>query len=356
MQNKTLQMKRALRTALLVLLLSVVGMGKGYAYDFVNNGIYYNITNSSEPRTVEVTYRNENYNCYSGEIEIPSTVSHNGNTYTVTRIGNKAFYSFNYHELTSIILPNSIVEIGELAFFGCDRITSMLIPNSVTIIEGGAFTDCHGLTSITIPESIETIGRLAFQFCTNLTTVNFNATNCTNVSVYTDGNGIFHYCTSFTTLNIGENVQIIPNKAFIGCTALATVNFNAVNCVVGTTAFEGCTNLTTLIYGDGVQYVDDASFIGLHNLRNISIPSSVTSVSIMGIHHAGFYETGWFNSQPNGVLYLDGWCLGYKEEPSTGLLEIRNGTKGICNSAFMALGFESIILPASLLYIGYNSF
>lgn len=364
MRTKSLQRKRAMRTALLVLLLSAVGMGKGYAYDFEVDGVYYNITSSSNPRTVEVTYRNENYNCYSGEIEIPSTITHNGNTYTVTRIGNKAFYSFNYHEITSIILPNSIIEIGGYAFDGCDRITSMLIPNSVTIIEGGAFTCCYGLTSITIPESVETIGGVAFQFCDHLETINYNAINCTTIGAYNSFQSLpaFAGCTAVTILNIGEDVQKIPSKAFNGCTALATVNFNAINCTVDG-CFNDCTNLSTLNYCDGVEHIDAKNIIGFQNLTTISIPNSVKSIDFINVAYGHaipdngcFYGTGWFDNQPNGVLYLDGWCLGYKGNPPIGNLTIQDGTKGICNHAFRNTEIGAIIIPFSLNYLGIASF
>lgn len=347
-----------MRTVLLILLLGAAGIGKGYAYDFVVNGIYYNVTNSSEPRTVEVTYRNENYNCYSGEIEIPSTVTHNGNTYLVTRIGNKAFYSFNYHEITSIILPNSIMEIGGYAFDGCDRITSMVIPNSVTIIEGGAFTCCYGLTSITIPESVETIGGVAFQFCDHLEIVNYNALNCTSMGTYNNLQSLpaFEGCTAVTTLNIGENVQNIPNNAFKGCTALTTVNFNAINCTAARSAFDGCTNLSTINYGNRVEHID-ARINGCSNLSSFNIPNSVTSIrSDFGQVFPG---SNWFNSQLDGILYHDGWCLGYKMngEWPIGKLVLQNGTKGICDGAFEYCAMlDTVILPNSISYIGKEAF
>ena len=72
-------------TALLLLLCSVAAN----AYDFEVDGIYYNITDESN-KTVAVTcsdYSGE----YRGEIVIPESVVYNGNTYSVTSIGNYAF-------------------------------------------------------------------------------------------------------------------------------------------------------------------------------------------------------------------------------------------------------------------------
>ena len=94
-------------TALLLLCSVVVS-----AHDFEVGGIYYNITNASN-KTVEVTFRGNNYyiyvNEYTGSITIPSTVTYGDTTYGVTSIGNYAFESCP--GLTSIEIPNSVTSI-----------------------------------------------------------------------------------------------------------------------------------------------------------------------------------------------------------------------------------------------------
>lgn len=50
--------------------------------------------------------------------------------------------------LISIIIPNSITSIGDMAFFDYSNLTSITIPNSVTSIENSAFYGCSGLTEI----------------------------------------------------------------------------------------------------------------------------------------------------------------------------------------------------------------
>ena len=85
-----------------------------YAYDFKVDGIYYNQTSIN---TVEVTYKDTNYNSYSGEVIIPSTVFYSNRTYTVTTIGDSAFYDCN--GVKAVTIPESMTSIGEGAFFGC---------------------------------------------------------------------------------------------------------------------------------------------------------------------------------------------------------------------------------------------
>ena len=125
------------------------------------NGIYYNL--STNTNTAEVTHHPYDLGYYSGDIVIPETVNYEGISYSVTSIGDWAFYGC--YELTSITIPNSVTSIGYRAFYGCSSLTSITIPNSVTSIGNGAFYGCSDLTSITIPNSVTFIGEGAFYNC-----------------------------------------------------------------------------------------------------------------------------------------------------------------------------------------------
>lgn len=54
----------------------------GYAYDFESEGMYFNIISASD-RTVSLTYKDENYNTYSGDVVIPGSVIYNDMEFTV---------------------------------------------------------------------------------------------------------------------------------------------------------------------------------------------------------------------------------------------------------------------------------
>ena len=82
---------------------------------------------------------------------------------TIIKIGDWAFYMCK--DLTDVIIPNSVISIGDHAFHGCIDITEIAIPNSVTSIGNGAFMSCSNLTNVIIPSSVISIGKGAFLGC-----------------------------------------------------------------------------------------------------------------------------------------------------------------------------------------------
>ena len=116
------------------------------------DGIWYNIVSKAEG--AEVIKNPNGY--YSGDIVIPPSVIHDGQTYSVTSIGESAFWYCQ--GLSSVTIPNSVTSIREGAFRYCGGLTSITIPNSVTSIGERAFRDCSGLTSLAVPKGGTSIG------------------------------------------------------------------------------------------------------------------------------------------------------------------------------------------------------
>ena len=160
-------MKQINLTVLLTVLMSMVGT-KASAYDIeVENAdgvtIYYNFINGHSE--LEVTNRGSNsWNAdYADEVVIPESVTHDGNIYSVTAIGDATFQ--NCYLLTSVGIPNSVTSIGDEAFADCWNLTSVNIPNGITAIGEKTFNGCSSLTSVDIPNSVTSIGNYAFYNC-----------------------------------------------------------------------------------------------------------------------------------------------------------------------------------------------
>ena len=117
-----------------------------YAHDFEVNSIYYNITNN-ETKQVAVSYRGSSYdfysNEYSGTVNIPSSVTYKGTTYSVTSIGNSAFYDCS--GLTSVTVDN-----GNTKYDSRDNCNAIIETKSNKLISG-----CNNST---IPNSVTSIG------------------------------------------------------------------------------------------------------------------------------------------------------------------------------------------------------
>ena len=112
------------------------------AHDFEIDGIYYKILNRQE-QTIVVTYQGysyDSYNEYIGTVTIPSSVTYDGTTYSVTGIGTNAFKGSK--DLTKVYIPGTIRNIGYSAFMNCTSLVDVNIENGLKTIDSQAFKGC----------------------------------------------------------------------------------------------------------------------------------------------------------------------------------------------------------------------
>ena len=121
MKTNTFHAKKVL-VALFAILLPLVASAEKVEID----GIWYNLV--SKAKQAEVTFKGDSYNSYkeySGSITIPATVTYDGVAYSVTSIGEAAFYGCS---LTAITIPEGVTSIGDEAFCICESLTSITLP------------------------------------------------------------------------------------------------------------------------------------------------------------------------------------------------------------------------------------
>lgn len=217
---------------ILMVLVAIMAMWQSaLAYDFsvvVSSGqrLYFNIIGENAVEVINPTYPTKP----TGDLVIPSSVTHGGNTYTVTRIGDYAFR--NCDGLTSVVIPNTVTYIEGGAFWYCRGLTSVTIGNSVTTMENYAFGSCSSLTSVTIPASVSTIQYAVFHECSGLTSVYYTGTiaQWCGINISEDANPlryahVFYYGggTLLTDLVIPEEVTEIKQYVFDGCTSITSI-------------------------------------------------------------------------------------------------------------------------------------
>ena len=329
---------------LLVLLISLLSVNaSAHDIEVANTDgkiIYYRYINNNTE--LEVSYRGNSYNSYSGEysgnVVIPESVTYNGKTYSVTSIGSSAFrdcsglksvnisdlaawcnISFgsdyanplyyahhlflNGEEIKDLVIPNSVTSIGDDTFYGCSGLTSVTIPNSVTSIGERAFRDCSGLTSVTIPNSVTSIGEYAFYNCSGLKSVNISdlAAWC-NIS-FSNYHANPLYYAHHLFLN-GEEIKylVIPNSvtsikwAFFYCSGLTSVTIPNSVTSIGGDAFYGCSGLTSVTIPNSVTSIGARAFYGCSVLT--SVISEITEPFNCGTN--AFPD----NACRNGTLYV----------------------------------------------------
>jgi len=273
-------MKQFKLTFVLTMLMSMVGLQAFAAWDtstkiIVNDLYYYLDKDNSQAQVTFIPWGK-----YTGDIVIPSSITYNAKTYSVTSIGYSAFK--NCSGLTSITIPNSVTSIGEQAFAHCSGLTSVTIGNSVKSIGEDAFYNCSGLTSITIPNSVTSIYQHAFYGCSGLTSIVVESGN-TKYDSRENCNAIIY--TSSNTLVAGCKNTVIPNSvtsigyyAFQGCSSLTSITIPNSVTSIGERAFEDCTGLTSVTIPNSVTSIGNCAFQGCSGLTSITIPNSVTSI------------------------------------------------------------------------------
>ena len=309
-------MKQKLFSFFLTLLSSVSAI---YASNTKVDGIWYDFDSST--KTASVTYRGSSYSSYEGEysglVIIPETVTYNGTTYSVTRIGGNAFQ--NCSSLTSVGIGNSVTSIEWEAFSGCSSLTSVTIPtNSVTDIGRYAFQGCSSLTSVNIPESVTSIGDDAFYGCYSLPVednlryadtylveaVDKTLSTCSiKEGTKWIGSRAFENCSSLTSVTIPESVTSIGDDAFYSCTSLTSVTIPNSVTSIGYNAFQGCSSLTSVTIPNSVTYIGYEAFEGCSSLTSVTIPNSVTYIGSYAFYGCSSLTSVTINS--NAIVSKD---------------------------------------------------
>ena len=182
----------------------------------------------------------------------------------VKKIGYMAFSVFE--NLEEVILPESIEEIGGIAFLGCDSLKEIDFVNTKKIGDS-AFENCQNLERI-VADKVEELGKRVFASCRKLTDISLP-------KVTVIGAGTFSGCKSLYRF-IAPEAKSVPNSAFIGCVKLANLSMLSV-LEVGSAAFCDCENLQA-VYFPKVKTIGELAFGECPKLERVAVGNDLEFV------------------------------------------------------------------------------
>ena len=294
---------------------------------------------------------------------------------SVTNIGDYAFW--NCRSLTDIVIPDGVTSIGKCAFEGCSALSSVVIPDSVSCIGFGAFENCSSLHSVVIPDSVTSIGESAFYDCESLSSLVIPD------SVASIGDNAFSGCSSLSSVVIPESVVnlngnpfcrwdgelkclspyfIYDNKVLFDKDKSKIIAFRDKNTTsyvipdsvthIGESAFRHCSSLSSLVLPDSVTSIGDRAFEDCSSLKSLVLPDSVTSIG-----DNAFSDCSSLSSLvlPDGVTSIGDRAFYYCS--SLRSIVIPNSVTSIGDNAFCGCSsLSSAVIPNSVTSIGFGAF
>ena len=255
--------------------------------------------------------------------------------------------SNNLEELyiREIVVEEGITTVGAFAFKDCQWVEKATLPNSLVEIHDLAFDFCLNLKEIVLPENLTMIGACAFQCCESLAQINIPA------SVVEIFDYAFVSCGQLTGIWVDENNANYSSDAYG-----VLFNKDKTQLLMAPGALSG-----TYSVAEGVQDIWSNAFVTCYNLEEVVIPASVTSLSSGAFSYCKVTvseDNTAYASDENGVLFNKKMTrLIYAPGSLEGAYSIPEGVVSIGNEAFNGCeGLTNVIIPNSVTTIGNYAF
>ena len=323
------------------------------------------------------------YDGAGGDVVVPAEID----GFTVDVIGINVFKG---DTITSLTLPETVLELRSNAVSSCEKLTSVTLPQSLVVINRMNFFSCNALSEVTIPASVRYIGDTSFRFCDALRKITFEGVcpaidmDCFSVLpddavAYVPDDQLEAYTAAFenagSTVSVqpsGKNAVLVENNGYVEdefdfdastgtitsyngyATYLAipeTIGGAPVK-AIGPEAFARHSYLAFLELPEGLESIGDSAFYNCETLGRVRFPSTLKTIG----------SNAFYNAYKSSVLELTSvesigdyafYFAGLK-----GSLELPEGLKSIGENAFEActnMG-ANLYLPSTLESIDSNAF
>ena len=270
--------------------------------------------------------------------------------------------SFGGTKIASIIIPASLTNIEENAFYGASYLENVSFEEGIQIIPDYCLSSSNGISfikTVTLPESVTKIGYSAF--CSNeyLEEINIPA----NVEIIADN--AFENCPKLTTVSFSENDSYIQTPdgnvpftlkigsyAFSECRSLANMQLPQSVSEIGAYAFSN-TALSNITLGKNMKSIGEC-FISGTSIRNVTIPASLMDAD------GAFENTTMLNEVifEEGITNVpSGICRNDSGKNRIDSVVLPEGVKRIESRAFArSTRLTSVSIPRSVSFIDYDTF
>ena len=322
------------------------------------------------------------YDGAGGDVVVPAEID--GFTVDVIGVG-----VFKGDTITSLTMPETVLELRSNAVSSCEKLTSVTLPQSLVVINRMNFFSCGALTEITIPAGVRYIGENSFRFCDALRKITFEGVcplidkGCFSLIAedavaYVPDDELEAYTEAFERAGIevpvqpsGKNAVVVENNGFAEedfefdpatgtitsyngfATYLAipeTIGGAAVK-AIGPKAFAQHTYIALAELPEGLETIGDNAFYNCETLARVVFPSTLKSIG----------DYAFYNAYGSNVLELPSvehiGAYAFYAIGVTDALELPEGLKTIGDSAFEnCRNMGDLYLPSTLESIGSNAF
>lgn len=229
---------------------------------------------------------------YQGEVSIPSSIMVNGQSMTVVGITEYAF--MNCTNLTKVIIPATIRNIGNMAFYNCSLLEDIEIEGSLTEIPDYCFSGCKTLKKLTVTGTVNRLGVGAFTKCSSLTDLRVPDGVTTieeNCFLSAGLNRVvlpetltqlrklaFNSCSKLKEIGVPKSITVLEDSVFYGCSSLLTAYLPQTMTSIGVGAFAGCRSLMEMDIPASIQQIGTKCFYSEDSNGNPNMKSLILNV------------------------------------------------------------------------------
>jgi len=296
------------------------------------------------------------YSGGGGEVIIPAEID----GITVKVLGYGLFSDNN--DVTSVIVPEGVIEIEGSAFYGCKNLTLVQLPQTLATLGDGVFSMCESLVEVNLPEALKRIPSDTFYFCTSLASITLPE------GIESIGQSAFNNCESLQTLSIPAGVGYIGTSAFSSIDNLAVVDFFGELPYLGFDVFwwawDEETVQVTVPAGLSSVYGDALEVACVERTEAAPVIDWTPSEEELIFDASTGTITGYVGSRPRldipqsiqGVAVAAIGEGAFMHDTNVHIIQLPEGITSIGSEAFMGSLLERINLPQSLESIGEEAF